>query len=142
MHQANEKYFYPKAIPNFSRNRGFTLIEVILALLIFGISLLAITRAMGQSARGLMHIEQKNYAHWVARNATNQLLLGLEGNYLRLGAAQGEMLMGHNTYQWRSKTESTEDPAVWIIHVNVTLSNQTNSLANLSTYSRAVRRGG
>lgn len=125
-----------------ANDQGFTLIEVILALLIFGISLLAITRAMGQSARGLEHIQQKNYAHWVARNATNQLLLGLEGNYLALGQEQGEMRMGHNEYQWQSRVESSEDPSVWIIHVNVNVVNQTNSLANLTTYSRAVRRGG
>lgn len=124
-------------------NKGFTLIEVILALLIFGISLLAITRAMGQSARSLEHIQQKNYAHWVAKNATNQLLLGLEGNYLSVGQEQGEMRMGHDEYQWHSRVEPSEDLSVWAIHVTVNLANNpNNSLATLTTYTRAVRRGG
>jgi len=118
---------------------GFTLLEVIIALIIFSISLLAITRALGQSARGLSHVEQKTYAHWVARNATNQLLLGLKGGYLHLGEEEGAMLMGPQEYRWHSLVEVSPDPLVWIIHVRVSDVGRGVSLTDLTTYARAAR---
>jgi general secretion pathway protein I len=121
-------------------SKGFTLLEVVVALMIFSISLLAITRALGQSARALDHAQEKSLAHWVARNATNELLLGSDGKFLSRGQRDGTMVMGNNTYHWKATVETfPDDHFVWVIHVSVSGENKNREKASLTTFTRALR---
>jgi general secretion pathway protein I len=113
-----------------NKKHGFTLLEVMVALAIFSISLLAITRALGQSARALDHTQEKTFSHWVARNAMNEILLGLHGGF-NLGDREGSMFMANKSYSWHGEVASTDDPHIWSVHVSA-------GNASITTYAKAV----
>jgi len=57
--------------------KGFTLIEILLALAILAIALTALTAANSRSISGTQHLQQKNLSHIVAMQAIARIHLGL-----------------------------------------------------------------
>lgn len=55
---------------------GFTLLEVMIALSIVSIALVAITGLMGNYVRNLQGLQERTFAHWVAMNRVVELQLG------------------------------------------------------------------
>ena len=55
------------------KHRGFTLIEVMVALTIIAISLSALLSTSGTQANSAGYLKQKTLAHWVAMNELTQL---------------------------------------------------------------------
>jgi general secretion pathway protein I len=55
---------------------GFTLLEVMIALSIVSIALVAIIGLMGAYVSNLQGLQQRTFAHWVAMNRTVELQLG------------------------------------------------------------------
>lgn len=53
---------------NLKYNKGFTLIEVLIALLIISIGLLAIIKAQHQTLTSTLYLKEKIYSHWIAQN--------------------------------------------------------------------------
>ena len=60
-----------------SRNDGFTLIEVLIALAILAIALVALIKVAGQSVAEAASVKEKMSAHWVAMNALAKMQTGL-----------------------------------------------------------------
>ncbi len=56
-------------------NRGFTLIEVMIAILIFGLTAGAISVASAQAITSARQIEEQTEARWVAQNYLTQIRL-------------------------------------------------------------------
>jgi general secretion pathway protein I len=59
------------------RKQGLTLIEVLIALAIVGIAMLAVIKASSQSIRSTTHVQQKTIALWVAQQALNEVRVGV-----------------------------------------------------------------
>ena len=57
------------------RRRGFTLIEVVIALAIAAISLGALTATISQMVDGSNSIQQRTYASWIAQNRIAEMRL-------------------------------------------------------------------
>lgn len=57
------------------RARGFTLLEVLIALLVVAITLSAATAAVGGAARRQRGLEERTFATWAAQNTLNRLRL-------------------------------------------------------------------
>jgi len=75
------------------RARGFTLLEVLIALLIVAITLSAATAAVGGAARRQRGLEERSFATWAAQNTLNRLRLdGLPGDHMQ----QRQALAGQN----------------------------------------------
>ncbi len=75
------------------RARGFTLLEVLIALLIVAITLSAATAAVGGAARRQRGLEERTFATWAAQNTLNRLRLdGLPGDHME----QQQALAGEN----------------------------------------------
>ncbi len=88
-------------------NRGFTLIEVMVALTIIAISLGALLSSSGTQARSATYLKQKTLAHWVAMNEMNELLL--KKTYPDLGDKKGKTTMAGHIWYWIRNTKETED---------------------------------
>jgi general secretion pathway protein I len=63
--------------------RGFTLLEVLIALVVVAVTLAAATAAIGGAARRQRGLEERTFATWAAHNTLGRLRLdGLPGDHL------------------------------------------------------------
>jgi general secretion pathway protein I len=62
---------------NQQKSPGFTLIEVLIAMAVLGIALLAITRVVGISIKDNTYINTKNLADWVAIDISAKVRSGI-----------------------------------------------------------------
>jgi len=89
------------------RIKGFTLIEVMVALTIIAISLGALLNTSGTQASSATYLKQKTLAHWVALNELTQLRISKE--FTDLGEKKGSTMMANHEWHWIRTTKKTED---------------------------------
>jgi general secretion pathway protein I len=86
------------------RQRGFTLIEVLVALSIASIGLVALIKAQTQSTQNLQILQHKTLANLTASNLAIEMRLA---NKASLGFKNGEYQLGKQRWYWQSNTNST-----------------------------------
>ena len=84
--------------------RGFTLIEVLAALLIFSVAILGLTRSGTESVRAVTILEHKSYAGIVADNQLVRARL----KPLKTGVETGEDSAAGREYEWRIEKRETD----------------------------------
>ena len=77
--------------------RGFTLLEVLVALVVVAIAVAALARAGSQALDGQFQAEQRTLALWVADNVLADLRLNPPE---RSGRRQGSSRMGQRDWYW------------------------------------------
>ncbi len=93
---------------NRADEQGFTLVEVLAALLIFSTAILGLMHAGTENIRAMNAVEQKQIAGIVA---DNQLILALHNNApLRRGSQQDTSKMAGREWLWQIRTEETGEP--------------------------------
>lgn len=100
--------------------KGFTLIEVIVALAIFAVASIALTKVAMQYTQSTANSILRTKAQFVAQNEIAQMEINrewLEGTQSKQVTSQGE------TWQIDKKAESTISPDVQRIDVQVSLFN-------------------
>ena len=90
-----------------TKNNGFTLIEVMVALTIIAISLGALLSTSGTQANSASYLKHKTLAHWVAVNELSQIRIAKE--FPDLGDKKGSTNMAGNDWYWIRTTKETED---------------------------------
>ncbi|WP_298854772.1 type II secretion system minor pseudopilin GspI [uncultured Aquimonas sp.] len=98
------------------RARGFTLLEVLIALLILSLSLVALIRAAGLQAQALNHHRDSTLAQWVAANVAAELRAQ---GAPPVGRQQGEMRMGPQRWRWQAETSDTDVERVRRMEITV-----------------------
>jgi general secretion pathway protein I len=88
-------------------DRGFTLIEVMVALTIIAISLVALLQTSGTQASSAGYLKQKTLAHWVAANELTQIRV--EKEFPDVGDKKGSTTMANHDWYWVRTTKKTED---------------------------------
>lgn len=96
---------------------GFTLVEVLVALAIVSIALLAALRAAGQGAGAAAELRQRTLALWVAENRLAEHRA--RGDWRALGIARGTEAQAGVDFAWREEVIATPNPAFRRIDVFV-----------------------
>lgn len=117
--------------------RGLTLIEVMAALAVFSVAVIAIMKAGGENARAHAAMEERLFAGIVAEN---QLILAMtEEGELRQGARRGDERLAGRSWRWERRVSETTDPDLRQIDVVVRKAGETQALASLTAFRRAER---
>ena len=88
-------------------HRGFTLIEVLVALAIFAIAMMAMIETGGGITANASHMRDRSIAMWVAENRLTDLQLSRD--WVRGGKQDGEMEMAGHQWHWRTSVEKVAD---------------------------------
>ena|SRR3989338_1208688 len=109
----------------YRHTRGFTLIEVLIALCIIAIALSAAIRATTESTRATTHVKTTMAAHWVALNVLSQIQTKLLTFSKSNEPLQGKTEMLAKTWTWTAQSViSPELPGVRRIIVTVSFKNK------------------
>ena len=110
-------------------DRGFTLIEVLVALVIIAVALGAIMSASGSQARQTAYLKHKTLAHWVAMNEMTKLQLD---TWPVLGEKKGSSTMVGIEWFWLRTVKEMEDKGARQVEFQVFSSeNRKKSLTKL-----------
>ncbi|RMG29554.1 MAG: type II secretion system protein GspI [Gammaproteobacteria bacterium] len=115
--------------------RGFTLIEVLVAVAVLGLALLALIRAGSQYAVGQDYLQERTLAAWVARNVLVELEVARQ--WPAEGERSGEAEQGGRRWRWKAKVSATPDREVRRIDIRVwpeEVSEDTEPLARLAGF--------
>jgi general secretion pathway protein I len=99
------------------RQRGFTLLEVLVALAIFALVAASVLSASSRSLQTAARLQDKTLAMWVADNRLSAMQLSRDP--VADGREQGEEQMAGRRWQWQSEVIATSEPAmrrvtVWV----------------------------
>jgi len=97
--------------------RGFTLLEVMVALAVIVFSLAAVIKTVTSTTSNTIHIRDKTFAYWVAQNQLAEIELTTGSP--KKGFTDGEEELAGLTWHWTRKIEGTEDPDTNRVEVSV-----------------------
>ena len=118
-----------------NNNKGFTLIEVMIALVILAISLAAIVKVTSQSVYSLSHVQNKTIAHWVALNALADMHAGRIAGIQSGSRYTGTEQMLAQTWQWELElSAAAQSPEILQANITVYLSGHDRPIEALSDY--------
>jgi len=113
--------------------RGFTLVEVLVALAIVSIALMAALRAAGQGTAAVGELRSRLLAGWVAENRLAEHRA--RGDWLALGIARGTQSQGGVEFAWREEVIATPNPAFRRVDVFVSVpGEEPRALARLTGF--------
>ncbi len=97
--------------------RGFTLLETLVALAILAIAMAAVLRVAGAQTRHAEELRLRVAADWVAQNRL--ALHAARGNWLAVGAQEGEETQAGIRLLWREEVSATPNPSFRRMEVSV-----------------------
>lgn len=99
------------------RSRGFTLIEVLVALAIIAIGMSAVLATLGSSADTASYLRDKTFAEWIALNhlAETRLNNSISGP----GSTTGELDYAGRHWRWQQDVTALGFPGIYRIDVKV-----------------------
>lgn len=115
------------------RRAGFTLVEVLVALAIISIALLAALRAAGQGTSNVGELRSRLLAGWVAENLLAEHRA--RGDWLPLGIQRGKEREGGIEFAWREEVIATPNPEFRRVDVFVSAaSEESRALAHFTGF--------
>ncbi len=107
---------------NIIGRRGFTLIEVMVALAIVSIALLAAMRAAGLTSSQAADLRSRVLADWIAQNIVAEQRA--RGDWLSLGSLAGAAKQGGYDFNWHEQVSATPHASFRRIDVEVSSSQE------------------
>ena len=103
-----------------SRNRAFTLVEVMVALAVVAIAVPALLLTLSQQIDGTRYLQDRIQAQWIAANRLAELrLVAAAKGTLQTGLITGSEEMAGRIWYWRSEGEATQVPGFFRYEVTV-----------------------
>ncbi len=96
--------------PHRKPQEGFTLLEVLIALAVVAIGMLAVIGTAATSTRRAGELRDETFAHWVAMNELTTLRLAPA--WPHLGTLKGDSDMAGQKWDWQANISKTSDPAL------------------------------
>ncbi len=100
-----------------TRSRGFTLIEILVALAIIAVALAAGMRSLAQSADSATALKARTLALWVAQNRLAAAQVATP--WPALGSYRGSATQAGSTLLWREAVTATPNPSFRRIEITV-----------------------
>jgi len=110
--------------------RGFTLIELMVALAVLAIGMSAVLHATNQAAHAGVFLKQKTVAHWVASNRAAELSINRE--WPNPGVVKSTETMADQTWNIETEVRDTEVPELRLVTIRVSLDDE--EAASLVTF--------
>ena len=121
---------------------GFTLVEVLAALVIVSLGMLGVIQAVSQTANNGAYLRDRTVAHWIAMNRVTEVRL--EPKAPTVGTDSDEVEMAGRKWRWSMEVTQTAVESIRRIDVEVALAeNKDKILAVVSGfYGEAVDQPG
>ncbi|ALP54305.1 hypothetical protein Tel_14770 [Candidatus Tenderia electrophaga] len=99
------------------KQRGFTLLEVLIALAILAVALAAAIKGISSHVGNISYLKERSLAHWVGMNALTELRVS--GRYPSAGEIKGDESMAGREFSWVIKVTEVEGGDVRRLDVRV-----------------------
>jgi general secretion pathway protein I len=114
-------------------SRAFTLIEVLIALAIVAVALMAAMRAAGQGTQSVEEMRSRLLASWVAQNRLAEHRA--RDDWLPLGVQRGTARLGGMAFAWREEVLATANSNFRRVDVVISpAAEETHTLARLTGF--------
>lgn len=124
-----------------SRDRGFTLLEVLVAVAVLAIAMGAIITAAGRYAQAAETLQNRTLALWVAHNRLTEMELA--PTWPAVGTSRDEVAMGGRTWVWNVAVQGTPDPTIRRVDIHVSpKDNAQDTTASLTAFLSSAGREG
>ena len=100
-----------------NRGRGFTLVEVLVALAIVAVGMLAVFKVIGDTASNVAYLKDRSLAAWIADNRVTEIRLS--GEIPSVDEVQGEVEYAGRRWHWVQKVSTTPVAGLRRIDVSV-----------------------
>jgi len=97
--------------------RGFTLLEILVAVTVLAIALAAIISAGANFAHSSSDLRDKTLALWVAHNRLTEV--ELQPVWPQVGVSNDDVQMGGTQWTWRAEVQGTQDPTLRRVDIHV-----------------------
>ncbi|OGI68995.1 MAG: type II secretion system protein GspI [Candidatus Muproteobacteria bacterium RBG_16_60_9] len=115
-------------------HRGFTLVEVLVALAVLAIALAAVLRAMGQAIDLSTDLRQRTVALWAAEERATERQL--KNDWPALDTTDGTMEFGDREWRWKERVVATPLQELRRVEIEIRAPDSPDVLGRLTVFLR------
>lgn len=115
-----------------ARRNGFTLLEVMVALAIIGLAMLAMAGKMGQMIDAANVMRERTYASWIAQNKIAELRLA--NTIPEVSSSSGDLDYAGSEWTWRATVSETGVENLFRVDVSVSFPGSDDTIRTVTGF--------